>query len=109
MTKKSKAQMTEENLSKLAKVRVSTKPEDFKPGRYRHYKGGEYVALQLVHHHETRALMVLYLSLEYGTFNVREYAVPGRDSWTDIVNVGEPNDTGAYTPIARFTYLGPAY
>jgi len=107
MTKKN--EMTVANMNKLAKISVSKEPVDFKPGRYRHYMGGEYVALQLVRHHETRDYLVLYLSLTHGTFNVREYATPGCDSWTDIVNLGAPNDPGSYTPVVRFTYLGPSY
>lgn len=76
--------------------------ESFKPGRYVHYKGGEYVAVCLAHHHETRRLMVVYLSLERGTANVREYSTPGADSWTDTVVL----DSGE--PAPRFRYVGPA-
>lgn len=36
-----------------------------KPGRYRHYKGGEYEVLGLVRHSETEELMVVYRAL-YG-------------------------------------------
>ena len=35
------------------------------PGRYRHYKGGEYEVLGSVRHSETLALLVLYRAL-YG-------------------------------------------
>jgi hypothetical protein len=67
--------------------------KDFKPGLYRHYKGGLYLALMLVHHHQTRELMVVYASLQYAQENgmvphsVRPFKspLPGDDSWTDIV------------------------
>ena len=35
------------------------------PGRYRHYKGGEYEVLDLVRHSETEEWLVLYRAL-YG-------------------------------------------
>jgi hypothetical protein len=76
---------------------VATKA--FKPGLYRHKKGGLYNALCLVTHHETRLPMVLYVSLAYGSTNVRPlvgwHGDP--DGWTDLDPVtGEP----------RFRYLG---
>ncbi len=78
-------------------------PCDFKPGRYRHYMGGLYVATHLVYHHETRVLMVNYLSMLKCTYNVREYAELGKDSWTDVMV--DPNGAGLGT-VLRFTYLG---
>ena len=38
---------------------------DIRPGRYRHFKGGEYEVLFTVLHSETRELMVVYRAL-YG-------------------------------------------
>lgn len=44
---------------------------EFRPGLYRHYKGGLYTAVGLVSHHETREPMVLYISHTYGGLSVR--------------------------------------
>jgi hypothetical protein len=38
---------------------------DVKPGRYRHYKGGEYTVLGIARHSETEELLVVYRP-EYG-------------------------------------------
>lgn len=63
---------------------------EFKPGVYRHYKGGRYRALHRVKHHETGELFVVYVSLTYGSLHLREWATPGADSWTDILPNGQP-------------------
>jgi len=60
-------------------------PSTFRPGLYEHYKGGRYLALMLVEHHETREPYVVYTSLGHGTVNIRPWAKPGEDSWTDMV------------------------
>lgn len=39
--------------------------ENLRPGRYRHFKGGEYQLLCLARHSETEELMVVYRAL-YG-------------------------------------------
>jgi hypothetical protein len=46
------------------------------PGRYRHYKGGEYEVLEVVRHSETLEPMVLYRALygEHGLW-VRPYGM----------------------------------
>lgn len=62
-----------------------TDPTEFKPGFYEHYKGGQYIALHLVRHHESNELFVVYVSCSHGTINIREFATPGKDSWTDEV------------------------
>ena len=62
-------------------------PSTFKPGLYRHYKGGLYYAVLLAEHHETREPCVVYASVEHGTMNVRPWAKEGEDSWTDRVHV----------------------
>ncbi len=76
-------------------------PEVFRPGLYRHYRGGTYNALALVTHHETRAPMVIYVSLTYGTVNVRPlHGWEGdRDGWLDPVRQGTKF-------IERFTFVG---
>lgn len=95
--------------------RAAKENEGFKPGLYQHYKGGVYVALMLVEHHETRAKMVVYVSTAHGTVNVREYnkmadpRVEGYqevDAWTDMVRPeGSFRDEPALVP--RFKYIGP--
>ena len=82
------------------------KPEQFRPGVYKHYKGGLYVAIMLVAHHETRREMVAYVSLEHGSINVRPFASNiddpvDPDAWNDwVIYEGER--------VRRFTYVGPA-
>ena len=39
--------------------------DDFRPGRYRHFKGGEYELICTARHSETEELMVIYRAL-YG-------------------------------------------
>lgn len=58
---------------------------DFRPGLYRHYKGGLYSALFLVTHHETREPMVVYTSHTYGGLNVRPLTgwQGDWDGWSD--------------------------
>ena len=74
----------------------------FKPGLWRHYKGGLYSALMLVTHHETRAPWVLYVSHTYGGTNIRPLwgGAPGEpDGWFTHLTID-----GAR--IARFTFVG---
>ena len=65
----------------------------FRPGNYRHYKGGIYTALGLVRHHETGAPMVLYLSHATGGLSVRplkKMEILGgvdADAWDDWIEV----------------------
>jgi hypothetical protein len=42
---------------------------DLVPGRYRHYKGGEYTVLGVARHSETEDLLVVYRP-EYGDRNL---------------------------------------
>lgn len=84
---------------------------DFKPGLYEHYKGGQYIALHLVRHHESDELFVVYVSLTKGTINIREYASPGKDSWCDMVEqfVGQPARCDPeYETVPRFKFLREA-
>jgi hypothetical protein len=47
-----------------------------KPGRYRHYKGGEYEVIGVARHSETLELLVVYRPLYNNTgFWVRPYAM----------------------------------
>ncbi|MEY3090255.1 MAG: hypothetical protein RL113_571 [Pseudomonadota bacterium] len=48
------------------------KPE-LKPGKYRHYKGGEYEVQSLARHSESEAWMVVYKALSNDTLWVRPY------------------------------------
>lgn len=85
------------------KQRVADAVVSFKPGLYQHYKGNAYVALCLVTHHEARLPMVLYISLVYGSTNVRPLiGWPGdEDGFIDEVTRGMSTFT---TP--RFKYVG---
>ena len=38
--------------------------DDFRPGRYRHFKGGEYELICTARHSETEELMVIYRALD---------------------------------------------
>ncbi len=76
--------------------------QEFKPGLYKHYKGGFYIALFLVRHHETGDFLVVYTSSKDHTVSVREWDSQGKDSWCD-----EVEDRWA-SPNKRFTYMGPA-
>lgn len=87
--------------------------DDFKPGIYTHYKGGMYTALMLVRHHETRELLVLYVSHKTGNISVREYSAGDADftqtidAWTDVVEWQVPMPDGsAATHGPRFVYVG---
>jgi hypothetical protein len=49
---------------------------DAPPGRYRHYKGGEYELIGVAHHSETLEPMVVYRSLAgHGGWWVRPHAL----------------------------------
>ena len=58
-------------------------PETPKPGRYRHYKGGEYEVVQLARHSETLAPVVVYRAL-YGE---RGLWVRPAEMWNETVEV----------------------
>ena len=71
--------------------------EEIRPGRYRHFKGGEYQVLGMAKHSETLEPMVVYRAL-YGEGGlwVRPAAM-----WNETV------ERGGQT-FRRFTYLGEA-
>lgn len=61
----------------------------FKPGIYRHYKGGLYLALFLARCSEHREVeLVIYFSFLKLVFWARPYKIPlleGDDCWCDLV------------------------
>lgn len=65
-------------------------------GRYRHYKGGEYVVLGIARHSETDERLVVYQP-DYGA----------RELWVRpaVMFAEEVEINGARVP--RFQYLGP--
>lgn len=71
--------------------------ESVTPGRYRHYKGKEYVVLGVARHSETEDELVVYRQ-DYGD---RGLWVRPRAMFTGTVTV-----EGREIP--RFAYLGPA-
>lgn len=85
--------------------------ESFRPGLYTHYKGSYYRALFLGRHHETRELLVAYVPYDHPESEVqfREWATPGKDSWTDRVEVEIDGDAVSRRTvfISRFEWLGP--
>lgn len=74
-------------------------------GVYRHYKGGLYTAYGIVRHHDSGQKMVVYMSHEKGTHNVRPLSgwAEDPDGWTDkVIN-------SAGKRVDRFAYLGVRY
>ena len=69
--------------------------EEIKPGRYRHFKGGEYEVLGLATHSETEEPMVVYRPL-YGEGGV--WVRPAA-MWNETVERDGKT-------IRRFTYIG---
>ncbi len=71
--------------------------QTFRPGRYRHFKGGEYEALYTARHSETGEEMVVYRALygEHGLW-VRPLKM-----WNETVERG-----GVRQP--RFVFIGEA-
>jgi len=69
---------------------------EIQPGRYRHYKGREYVVLGVARHSETEEELVVYRQ-EYGA---RSLWVRPKQMFLDTVQVNAQ-------PVPRFQYLGP--
>lgn len=66
-----------------------------KPGRYRHYKGGEYDLISVAKHSETEEELVVYRCLyDDGSWWVRPLAI-----FLDRVEVDG-------NPVPRFAYIG---
>jgi len=83
---------------------------EFRPGLYRHYKGGLYTAIALVTHHETRRPMVLYVSHTCGGMSVRPLHgwEVDPDGWADKVDISTLDPDLPRGPgVLRFTYVGP--
>lgn len=70
-------------------------PINIKPGRYKHFKGGEYEVLCVALHSETQEPMVVYRAL-YGEHGVW---VRPASMWNETVE----RDGKTYR---RFTYIG---
>lgn len=51
------------------------------PGRYRHFKGGEYEVLHIAHHSETLAPLVVYRAL----YGAGEVWVRPAEMWNEAV------------------------
>ena len=54
---------------------------EIRPGRYRHYKGGEYEVLGLARHSETEEVMVVYRAL----YGAGECWVRPAAMWNELV------------------------
>ena len=86
----------------MTEKRTMTMKPEFKPGVYRHYKGGLYHALFLAKQNEVLSpsiRVVVYISMTTGDVYTRPYSDPRFDSWTDHVRLEE-----GWTP--RFSYVG---
>ena len=71
--------------------------QDFRPGKYRHFKGMEYQLIGIARHSETLEPMVVYRAL-YGEGGLW---VRPASMWNETVQVN-----GVY--MRRFSYVGPA-
>lgn len=70
---------------------------DITPGRYRHYKGQEYIVLGVARHSETEEELVVYRQ-DYGE---RALWVRPKSMFLELVEVA-----GRHMP--RFQFIGPA-
>lgn len=86
----------------LEEIALREEIAEFRPGLYKHYKGGLYSALGLIIHHETRRPMVKYVSHTYGGESVRPLIGWPRDpdGWNNWV------DSGDGVQVRRFTFVG---
>ena len=69
--------------------------DEFRPGRYRHFKGKDYELLYLARHSETEETMVVYRAL-YGE---RGVWVRPASMWSETVERDGRR-------VRRFTYIG---
>ncbi|WP_437227260.1 DUF1653 domain-containing protein [Planctomicrobium sp. SH661] len=84
-------------LKKKTELTPSQLSIDLKRGRYRHYKGNEYLVVDVARHSETLEELVVYRP-EYGE---RGLWVRPLVMFVEQVEVDGKN-------VARFEYLGPA-
>ena len=68
---------------------------EIKPGRYRHYKGNEYLVLYTATHSETREKMVVYQAM-YGEGGIW---VRPAGMWNETIEIDERR-------MKRFEYIG---
>ena len=68
---------------------------DFKPGKYRHFKGNHYELIGIASHSETLEPMVVYRAL-FGEFGLWVRPASRRNEWVDREDYHGP----------RFTYIG---
>lgn len=71
-------------------------PTELLPGRYRHYKGKEYVVLAVARHSETEEELVVY-RLDYGD---KSWWVRPRTMFEETVEINGQ-------PVPRFQYVEP--
>lgn len=71
---------------------------ELRPGRYRHYKGNDYLVLDVVKHSETEAELVLYHAL-YGEAQYQKWVRP-LEMFTEQVEL-----SGILVP--RFKFIEP--
>lgn len=69
--------------------------DDFRPGRYRHFKGNEYRLLYLAKHSETLEPMVVYQAL-YGEMGI----------WVRPASMWNENVERDGRTMKRFKYVG---
>jgi len=69
--------------------------DDFRPGRYRHFKGNEYELICTARHSETEELMVVYRAL-YGECGI----------WVRPASMWNEEITRDGKTFRRFTYVG---
>ena len=69
--------------------------DDFRPGRYRHFKGNEYELICTARHSETEELMVVYRAL-YGECGI----------WVRPASMWSEEITRDGKSFRRFTYVG---
>lgn len=70
---------------------------EIKPGRYRHYKGRDYIVLGVARHSETEEELVVYRQ-DYG----------GRGLWVRPRGMFEETVTVDGREVPRFAYVRPA-
>ena len=69
---------------------------ELKPGRYRHYKGKDYIVLGVARHSETQEEHVVYRQ-DYGD----------RGLWVRPLGMFEETVTADGRELPRFAYVGP--